>query len=1114
MNANGFFLEIRRAASFLCRLTVLTGVILLLPDTAAGQGSATASVAGTVRDSSGAVVPAAQITITHTDTGFSRSVVSLDDGSFVFPALPVGPYRLEVKMEGFASHQQTGIVLTVNQAAQLMIALEPGGIKESIEVNASASPVDTSTGTISRLVDQRQIVDLPLNGRNPAELVLLVAGVSNFSMNPNVGDLPVQFGYPAAVGASSLSQGARTPVVNGLRPGGVYFSLDGASNMDAYNVSGGPFPNPDAVQEFRMLTSAYSAEYISAPGGVVNIVTKSGTNEFHGNLFEFLRNGALNGRNFFAANQDAIKRNQFGGTAGGPIRKNKIFIFGSYQGTTLRNRVGGDIQFVPTDAQRAGDFSSTPVQLKNPFTGEPYPGNQIPLRDFNPLIVKLLPHIPRSSAPDGRVEVVRPNSQREHQATVKADYLRGKHSFVARYFLSDYRNEAVLDGDNWLTVGGAAPFRWQNAMIGDNYAGRHWVNELRATFQRKNILAFAGPFLPSLTELGANVTPSPFAGFQLIQVAGGFTIPNGTFNQFPAESFNFSERLGLVRGRHQLSLGAEIQRLRVKEFAATQQGAGAIWAPQPATSPNTSGNIFSDFLLGKVTNFVQGDGVLVRARGTLWGFYVTDQIRVTRRLNLTLGLRWDPYWPFHSLHGRMACFRPGQQSTVFTNAPTGLNFPGDPGCNASGSDPDLNTFQPRFGYAYRLDEKGNTSIRGGYGLYAVQFPMQSFLAYANQQPYIRSINRPNPPSISDPWGGFPGGNPFAGGFRADDEPRPSNAPFTATVQAPNFQPDFKLGNLQQWNLTLERLFWGSTVVQASYVGSKGTHLNLGVQSNPALYVPGQCGGAPCSTTQNTNSRRLYNNLGSVTTTKSAGNSAYNALQMSLQRRVGVGLTISSNYTWGRSLDMVSQNANGMFVGPFNAVSNPFDLGAYRSLSDFDLSHSFSTSFVWQMPSSKSKSFLLKQVLSQWQISGIWVWQVGMPFSVLAGVDNSFSGIGFDHADRVPGVSPDLDPDRPRGELIQRYFNLAAFAQNAPGTFGNSGRNILRGPEYANLDFGLMKTFPLKGEKQALTFRAEFFNITNTPHFRSPAQGLSSPRPGQLLSAREPRILQFALKWHW
>lgn len=1124
MDTTTLFVKRQRGVAFLVCLSVLILSVFLLPNPAMGQGSATASVTGTVRDQSGAVISGAQIVITQTETGFSKTAVSPDDGSFAFSVLPVGPYRLEVRKDGFASYQQTGIVLTVNQAAQLPVTLQLGEIKEVIEVKESASQVDTTTGTLSLLVDQRQIVDLPLNGRNPGELVLLALGVSNPAMGtggnaagaPNGPGVTLQFTYPTGVGGSSQQQGALIATVNGTRSGGIYFSLDGANNVDAYAVTGGPFPNPDAVQEFRVLTSGYGAEYGSAPGGAVNIVTKSGTNEFHGNAFEFLRNGALNARNFFAAKTDNIRRNQFGGTAGGPILKDKLFIFGSYQGTTLRSSVGGDIQFVPTEAQRAGDFSSTPNQLKNPFTQAPYAGNQIPLSDFNPVTSQILSHLPRSTAPDGRVEVVHPTSQGEKQFTVKSDYLAGKHSFVVRYFLSDFNNPGVVNPENWLTISAPNFVRWQAAMIGHNYASGGTVNEARFAFQRNSYNVFTG--LPvSFKQLGANVTESANPFIEFMQVAGSFTIGGGSFNGFPRQTFTASDRLSVIRGQHEFSLGGEVSRLSADQRTDHFQSGIAVWAPLPPFLPFTSGNPISDFVLGKPIVFGQGDGLLARARGTLWGFYGTDRIRVSPRFTLTLGLRWDPYWPFHTLHGRATCFRPGQKSTVFTNAPTGLLFPGDPGCDASGGvQPDLHTFQPRIGFAYRLDQKGNTSIRGGYGMYAMQFPMQSFLPFAEQPPYIRTIQRFAPPSISNPWGGFPGGDPFAAGFTADDLPRPSNVAFPLS-RVSVFDPDFKLASVQQWNLTVEHQFRGNTIARASYVGTKGTHLSLEREANAAVYIPGQCGPSPCSTTQNTDARRPFQGLQSVLEAESVGNSSYNAVQLSVERRMSAGLTFSSNYTWGKSIDTVSTNANGTLNAGFNSVANPFNLRAYRGLSDFDVSHSFSTSFAWQLPSSKSESFIPKHLLSNWQATGIWMWQTGQPFSILSGVDNSLSGVGRDYADRVPGVSPTLDSDRPRGDVVNQYFNVAAFQQNAPGTFGNSGRNILRGPGYNNLDLAVMKTIPLNADRYRLTFRAEFFNITNTPHFTAPngaGGGLGTPRAAQILRARDPRIIQLALKFNW
>jgi len=852
------------------------------------------------------------------------------------------------------------------------------------------------------------------------------------------------------------------------------------------------------------------------------MVTKSGTNGFHGSLYEYVRNHKLNARNFFAADHDNIRRNQFGGTAGGPILKDKFFIFGSYQGTTLRSSVGGDIQFVPTEAQRAGNFSAIPNQIHNPFTGATYAGNQIPLSDFNPVTSKILEHLPHSTAPDGRIEVVHPTSQDEKQLTLKSDYMMGKHSFVLRYFLSDYSNPGVVNPQNWLQISGPNFVRWQDAMIGHNYATSTTVNEARFTVQRNSYNQFTG--LPvSFKSLGANVAEPVRPEIEFMTMNGFFTINGGSFGGFPRTTFSGSDRLSVIRGRHQISLGAEISRLRADEQTDHLQSGIAVWAPLPPFPPVqpflsfTSGNVVSDFMLGKPVVFAQADGMLARARGSLWGFYGTDQIRVSPQFTLTLGLRWDPYWPFQTLHGRATCFRPGQKSTVFTNAPTGLLFPGDPGCDSSGGvQPDLHTFQPRVGFAYRVDKKGNTSIRGGYGMYSMQFPMQSFLPFANQPPYVGTTFRMFPPSITNPWDGFPGGNPFAAGFHVDDLPRPADVAFPLG-QVAVFSPGFKLPSIQQWNLTVEHLFRGSTVARASYVGSKGTHLSLGREANAAVYIPGQCGGSPCSTTQNTDARRPVQGLQSVLETQSVGNSSYHALQLSVERRMTAGLTFTSNYTWSKSIDTVSFNANGTLHSGFNTVANPFNLRAYRGLSDFDLPHSFSTSLVWQLPSSKSDNFIPKHILSHWQVTGIWIWQAGQPFSVLSGVDNSLSGVGLDFADRVPGVSPTLDSGRPRGQVINQYFNVAAFQQNALGTFGNSGRNTLRGPGYNNLDFAVMKTIAFNNDKYGLTLRGEFFNITNTSHFTAPTGaggGISTPQAGQILHARDPRIIQVAIKFNW
>jgi hypothetical protein len=1128
-DANRLPCVLHRRKSFVLWLSVVLFGVFLCPWTATwGQGSSTASVTGTVLDSTGAAVANAQVVITQTDTGFSLSATSDGEGRFAFAVLPVGSYQLEVTKEGFNKYQQVGIVLTVSQAAQFSVSLNVGAVQQTIHVNATATLVNTTTGVLSQLVDQEQVVDLPLNGRNPAGLVLLSAGVSNPAMNTSSGSgvgTALQFAYPAGIGGSIEQQGALIPTINGIRSGGVYFALDGANNVDPYTVSGGPFPNPDAVEEFRVLTNGYGAQYFSAPGGAVNIVTRSGTNDFHGDLFVFVRNGVLDSRNYFAPTRDNLVRNQFGATAGGPIRKDKFLIFGSYQGTTLSQGVGGITEFVLTDAQRAGDFSAVPRQLHNPYTGAPFPNNQIPMSDFNPVASQILAHLPHSTAPDGRVELVLPVSESEQQGVVKADYLMGKQRFVVRYFATGQVYAGNVNAQDWLTVAGPTSSLWQEAMIGHDYVGDRIVNQARLTYQRDGY-ENGHSITTGYKQLGSNITEpaSPYIWF--IPVQGYFNVNAsapvaGSHDVFPRNTISASEQLSIVRGRHQISVGGGWEHINDSDRNDTLESGFPVFAnlpPFPPVQPFlsfTSGNVLSDFVLGKPTVFAQRDGMQARLRGNLLGFYGEDQIRATARLSLTLGLRWDPYWPFHTLHGRALCFRPGEQSTVFTNAPMGLVVPGDPGCDGSGGvSTDLKTFQPRIGFAYGLDQKGNTSIRGGYGIYVMQLPMQTFLPFGWSAPYTRFVVHMFPTSISNPWGNNPGGDPFTGGFRAGDESLPSDTPFPSNLSVTVMNPNWKVANVQQWNFTLEHRLPGNTVVRASYVGTKGTHLSLNRDENAPVYIPGQCNGAPCSTISNEQARRPYPTFQGVLGNESRGSSSYNALQLTAERRFGAGLFFSSNFTWSKSIDIVSSNANGLETGAFSQVPDPFNVKAYRGLSDFDVPYSFVISAVWQLPSFKSDSFIPKYVLSHWQASGIWTWQAGEPFTVFSGVDNSLTGVGLDLADRVPGVSPYLSPDRPRSEVIQEYFNVNAFQPNAIGTFGNSQRNSLFGPGYMNIDFAVMKIIPFK-ERYRLTIRGEFFNLTNTPHFEFPISSpIGTPGFGEITAARDPRIIQLAAKFNW
>jgi len=1076
-----------------CCLAVVVGIWLAC--SLSGQVS-TGSMAGVLRDSSGAVIPGTSVALTNLENGQTRFEETGADGAFNFAALPVGSYALKIEKPGFSAYSQPRISLTVGQAISLPIVLTVGDVSQAVTVTEDVALLNTSDSTLARLVDERQVEGLPLNGRQPANLVFLAPG----AVNP-VQNIPQSNTGNPVLQNSLVHPREIAPALNGVRGDGVYFSLDGVNNIDPYQVTGGPFPNPDATREFSVVSGTYGARYVSAPGGAVNIVTKSGTNEFHGNIFEFVRNGAVNARNFFAGAHDDLKRNQFGFTVGGPILKNRLFSFGSYEGLRLRDEVKGLTQFVPSDAQRAGDLSSIPTPIRDPVTGAPYPGNQIPLSQFDPVTKALLAFIPRSSAPGGRIQFSRPIAQREDQAVVKTDYLHRQHALFARYFLDDFTWDPVgiLNGNLLASFRGQS-HRWQNGALGHTYTGgRNLVSEFRAAYVRDGSTTVAGQNTVSLPGLGANFPKGQFPTIQSLAVVGLFAINPGNFNGFPRDTFVISENVQLLRGRHEFAFGAEIQRIRATLLTDNLQN------PNSSFNGPLSGHALSDFLLGRPTSFAQSDGIFVRARGTLWGFYGEDKIRVSPRMTLTAGIRWDPYWPFHSLFGRMQCFRPPQRSSVFTNAPAGLLYPGDTGCNETGTSPSRGNIQPRIGLAYRLDQKGVTVVRGGYGLYTMQFPMFSFLGFGFAQPYSRLFAVPAPGLISDPWANFPGGNPFANGFGLDDLPRPKDAAFIRPVRVGSFAPDFNLGYVQQWSLTLERALSQDTVVQLSYVGTKGTHLSLVADMNQAVFIPGQ------STLGNVQQRRPLPDIAQAMMVRSEGNSIYNGLQASVRHRLRGGLTLSSNFTVGRTIDSVSANANLILAGAPNQIPIPSDPRAKRGLSDFDLSHSWRTSFVWQIPVRRKD--LLGRIASGVQLGGIWTLDAGLPFSITSPSGNSLSGNGLDFADQVPGVSPFLGTDRSTGQLIEKYFETAAFTHNAVGTFGTTGRNILRAPGVSNLDFSVTKGFSIT-ERIRIVLRAEFFNLTNTPQFLPPINTVGVATFGQILGARDPRILQFGSKLHW
>jgi hypothetical protein len=1072
-------------------LSLVSSALLLL-----GQVS-TAHVSGVVLDSSGAAVAEANLTLTQVETSQIFKASSNQLGAYAFPNLPVGSYSIEVEKSGFASYKQTGIVLTVGQVASVPITLKVGDVSQSVEVSSDVQLVQTSDATISRLVDTRQVEGLPLNGRNPANLVFLAPGVSNPVQNvpgSNTGSPILQNSlvYPSSI----------APTVNGVRGGGVYFALDGANNVDPYQVTGGPFPNPDAVAEFNVSTSTYGARYVSAPGGAVNVVTKSGTNQFHGALFEFLRNGDFNARNFFAAQHDQLKRNQFGFAAGAPIRRDKLFIFGSYQRMFLRDIVGGQVAFVPTAAERAGDFSAISTAIKDPNTNSPFPGNQIPVSRFDPTMVKLLPYIPMppSGSLDGRTVFSRPVAQDENQLVVKADqYISASQRIFVRYLWSGFNWDGVAVPDNNILASfRGQTHRWDNGAFGHTWSRSNMVNEFRFSYVRDNSVTTAGESSVTLAGLGARLTNGQFPTIQSLTATGFFTIVPGNYNGWPRDNYDIADNVSIVKGRHEISFGTEIQRIVTTLITDNGQNITTTFGG------SITGNALGDFFLGRPASLNQSDGIFIKARGVLWGFHAEDRMRVNSRLTVTAGVRWDPYLPFYAEDNRMQCFIPGQQSAIYVNAPTGLNYPGDPGCDSRGTASNLLTIQPRVGFAYQPN-KIKTVLRGGYGLYTQQQQTAYFLGFGRVQPFVRSFALVSPPSISDPWNGFAGGNPFANGFKLDGDQRAKDSPFINPSVANTLAPHLHLPYVQQWSLTLEHALTTNDVVSLGYVGTKGTRLSLAADYNQAVYIPGQ------STQTNTQARRPFPAISTIVGMRDDGNSSFNALQVTVRHRARGGLTLTSNFTWSKSIDITSAPANILLTGG-GLIPNPFNPRLRRGRSDFDIPLSWRTTFVWAVPYAKQAKGL-KRVVSDWEVNGLFTVESGFPFSIAATANNSFTGNGLDQADVVPGQSIAVSGDRTRGQQVNQWFNTAAFVTNQPGTFGNSGRNIVTAPGLVNFDLALVKPFNIT-ERLKFQFRNEFFNLFNTPQFLPPGNSFGSATYGKITSARDPRILQLSLKATW
>jgi hypothetical protein len=1043
----------------------------------------TGMILGQISDPSGAAVTRASVTAENLGTGLRRTAQTNTEGIYLIPALPTGTYKVTIETAGFKTFSQTGITLQVGQNARVDVPLELGAVSESVNVSASALSVDTQSTTIGATVDNRRIVSIPLNGRNVLALAQLLPGVGT-------ANLPTAYTFSRSGPTISIS-GSRTNENN--------IMLDGTTLIGAMGNVGQNLPSPDTLQEFRVLTNTYAAEYGRAAGGVFLAITKSGTNEVHGSLWEFLRNDALNARNFFSAGKPLLRQNQFGVSAGGPVIKNRTFIFGSYQGLRISQQ-SIITTFPPSAKELAGDFSGATQPVIDPLNGQPFPGNIIPQPRFDPLannISKL--YVPAVNQPNGSSVFLRSIPTSGNQFSIKADHkLRDADNLSVRFYRNKDSQDNQRGGDSTALAGPA-----ENTVTSWTAAETHvfnpgLLNEFRASYTRVFSLFTTSPLNKTPRELGANFNQDgPFPLVPNVTVSGRFAITPQFPLPEPDDLFQYDEKLSWIHGRHSAKFGAQLIRIRHLSRGQFNSSGGFTF------DGSFTRNAVADYLIGRPSNLFMQSPLEDATRNGNYHLYAQDDFKVNRRLTLNLGLRYELNTPYVQLHDWTSSIRPYvgcaadcAHSTKFPTAPAGLVFPGDPGVPRGLINTDKNNFAPRLGFAWDPFGGGRTSVRGAYAIF-YDYTGAIISATVNQTlPYVLPISLDPPPSFSDPWQG-----------RQDPYPHrlnPANPAFIYPVQAYSVSKDFRDGYIQQFNLNVQHQFGSDWVIQMGYYGRLGRKLSANHEGNPAIYGPG-------ATSANIQSRRpflpqYYASIGLIT---SDTNASYNGLQLSMEKKFSHGYTLQAAYTYSKSID----ERSGFSVDGASGA-NPFNYRkGDRGPSTFDQRHILALNGVWEIPFLGRKG-LLTTAFGGWQLAGTVRVASGFPFNPISGADVALAGTGRGSTNQVPNVvgDPRLDTGRARKDLVAAYFNTAAYARPSTGQFGNSGRDNVIGPGFSQTDLAVLKRFQIPKERLGrFEFRSEIFNLLNQVNFNNPNNNLLSPAFGRLLSSRDARIVQFALR---
>ena len=1099
------------------RFSLAVLAIVLSAGMAWAQG--TAQLNGRVADESGAVLPGVTVTATQTETGAVRTAVTDDAGSWVMPNLPLGPYRLEIALQGFRTYVQTGIVLQVNANPVINAALAIGSLEETVSVEAAAPLVDVRSAGISQVVEEEQIVQLPLQGRNVTDLIMLAGSAVNTGR---------------VLSNLNRADGVAIAVAGGLRTG-VAYTLDGALNSDFYDNTNLPFPFPDALQEFSVATSGQSASNGMHSAASVNAVTKSGTNAYHGNVFEFLRDSRFNAPAYFASvgadgkkQKDGLNRNQFGGTFGGPIIRDKFFFFGAYQRTRSRQETNDNVAWVPTAAMLAGDFTAAAspacnagrqVTLRAPFVN-----NRVDPALFSRAAVRIANSgwIPSSTDPCGEIRFGVPLDDNNGQGVVRLDYqLNPNHTLFGRYLNHLESRPATLERThNILAIrnifGPKSTKKAATTAFGDTQVfGTSTVNAIRATYVRTSTRsnAPADEFFDA-PSLGIPIyTYVP--GVMALSVTNGFSFSGGSSvaGVVDNRAYQVQDDYSRILGRHQLSVGANLA------YASLDSFDYANAAGNFAINGSVTGIGLADFLVGQVSTLTHGTPSILHNHQWYIGVYGQDAMRVSDRVTLNLGLRWEPYFGTYSENGAISNFSPdnfaaGIRSTQFVNAPPGLLYPGDPGFpeGNTGLNKQWKNFSPRLGLAWDVLGDGRLAVRSSY---AVNYDIPTAIfqqvpasgaPFGNRLALTQAGNIP----LDDPYRNYPGAHVLP-----VPVPPPSNIVFPNQGSYAAIDPNINSTRGQSWNITVERQLGTTWQVAASYLGTYLDRIWGQDALNPGVFMglgPCSLNGvnyAVCSTTANTDARRVFSRVSAeaaqkysyVSQYRAIGTQAYRGMKLSFTRRTTRGLSLGGNFT--ASHCETDTPVTGNFVQFQNTWLKPGDPTYDKGNCPYNQRIISNWTAGYLTP--QFSNGVLRAVASDWRVSGIVTANSGNWLTVTTTSDLAFSGIPNQ---RVNEVSDDVYGEK----TLDKYLNAAAFAFPTAGTLGDHAPRSIEGPGFWKIDMSIARVLTLAGTR-TLELRVEAFNVTNNFNWGDPNVSLNAGTFGRITTQNgDSRIMQFAVKY--